>query len=134
MEKFADEMVSQFNKVIDPLKERMKSIKNKSLVKIWGDHNFNFTLQTQTNYEYLASNLVAEAYEQNWVPIAIQCVWKRVKGKRVYIMKDIKGNTYPLSADDVGCVIKVEATAEEDGYKGTAYGEFGAVTVEPATK
>jgi hypothetical protein len=41
---------------------------------------------------------------------------------------------YPLSADDVGCTIKVEAEAIEDGYSGTAYAEFGPVTIEPATK
>lgn len=49
-------------------------------------------------------------------------------------MSDIKGNTYPLSADDVGCVIRCEATAIEDDFQGTAYAEFGPVTVEPATK
>lgn len=49
-------------------------------------------------------------------------------------MSEIKGNTYQLSADDVGCIIRVEARAEEDGYRGTAYAEFGPVTVEPATK
>mmetsp|Transcript_25736 Transcript_25736/g.25553 ORF Transcript_25736/g.25553 Transcript_25736/m.25553 type:complete len:123 (-) Transcript_25736:1059-1427(-) len=49
-------------------------------------------------------------------------------------MNDITGNTYPLSADDVGCIIRVEATAMEDHYEGTVYAEFGPVTVEPATK
>jgi hypothetical protein len=49
-------------------------------------------------------------------------------------MSDIKGNTYPLSADDVGCVIRVEAKAIEDDFQGTAFAEFGPVTVDPATK
>ncbi|CAI2362673.1 unnamed protein product [Moneuplotes crassus] len=111
---------------MDPLKNKVKIFQKKEL--------FNFTLETQTNYEYLASNLVAEAFEDNRVPIAIRCTWKRVKGKRVYKMNDITGNTYPLSADDVGCIIRVEATAMEDHYEGTVYAEFGPVTVEPATK
>lgn len=72
MDKLKDEGVNYFNKVMNPLKEKMNSFKRKSLVKTWGDHNFNFCLQTQTNYEYLASNLVAEAFEQNRVPIATQ--------------------------------------------------------------
>lgn len=49
-------------------------------------------------------------------------------------MSEIKGNTYPLSADDIGCIIRVEAKAIEDDFQGTAYAEFGPVTVEPATK
>jgi hypothetical protein len=49
-------------------------------------------------------------------------------------MDEIKGNTYPLSADDVGCIIRVEAAAIEDDYEGSAHAEFGPVTVEPATK
>lgn len=122
---------------MEKLKEKIINMnfnQKKSLVKVWGDHNFNFSLQTQTNYEYLASNLVAEAFEQNRVPIAIQCTWKRLRGKRTYKMSEIKGNTYPLSADDVGWVIRVEAKALEDDYAGTAFAEFGPVTVEPATK
>lgn len=137
MDKIKDEVVNYFKKGIDTLKDS---------VKTWGNHNFKFILQTQTNYEYLASNLVAEAFEQNrvngklnyenwsYVPIAIQWTWKRVKGKRIYKIDEIKGNTYPLSADDVGWIIRVEAAAIEDNYEGTAYAEFGPVTVEPATK
>ena len=94
MEKLKDDSVHYLNKVMKPLKEKVKNFQKKD--------NFNFVLQTQTNYEYLASNLVAEAFEDNRIPIAIRCTWKRVKGKRVYKMNQIKGNTYPLSADDIG--------------------------------
>lgn len=103
-------------------------------MRYWGDNDFKFSLQTQTNYEYLASNLVAEAFDQSHVHIAIQCNWTRVKDKRSYKENLIKGNTYPLSADDIGCIIRVEAKPLEEGYIGTAYAEFGPVTVEPATK
>ena len=134
MDKIKDGGVNYFNQVMKPLKERMGMLSKKKMVRYWGDHNFNFSLQTQTNYEYLATNLVAEALEVSGVHIAIQCIWKRVKGKRTYKMGEIKGNTYPLSADDVGWVIRAEVVALEDGYEGTAFAEFGPVTVEPATK
>jgi hypothetical protein len=87
---------------MDTVKEKVAQLKKKSLVKTWGDHTFSFILQTQANYEHLSSNLVAEAFEQNRVPIATKCIWKRIKDNRTYKMNDIKGNTYPLSADDIG--------------------------------
>ena len=134
MEKLKDEGVMALNNLINPIKERVRSMSKKSLVKYWGNHDFKFSLETQTNYEYLASNLVAEAFDQAHNHIPIQCAWTRVKGKRNYNEHFIKGNTYPLSADDIGCTIRVQAKPLEEGYQGTAYAEFGPVTVEPATK
>lgn len=77
---------------------------------------------------------MAEAFDDKHDHVAIKCTWTRVKDKRSYKEHLITGNTYPLSADDVGCVIRVEATPNEDGFNGTAFAEFGPVTVEPATK
>ena len=72
MDKIKDGGVNYFNQVMKPLKERMGMLSKKKMVRYWGDHNFNFSLQTQTNYEYLATNLVAEALEVSGVHIATQ--------------------------------------------------------------
>ena len=43
-----------------------------------------------------------------------------------------KRSAYQLSAEDVGCWIWVEAIPLEDGFFGTAFGEFGPITIEPS--
>jgi hypothetical protein len=106
------------------------------LIQISGKYNYNFDFYTQTNYVYLASNLVAEAKDKNTgFPFAMKCKWQRIRGKRIYNLNAISGNVYQLSAEDVGCKIRVEVIPmEEELYEGNAIAEFGPVTVEPSAR
>ena len=106
------------------------------LITIYGEFNYEFKFFTQTNYVYLASNLVAEAKDkETGLPFAMKWKWQRIRGKRVYNLNAIHGNVYQLSAEDVGWKIKVEVIPmEEDLYEGNAYAEFGPVTVEPSAR
>lgn len=106
------------------------------LIKISGKYNYSFDFYTQTNYVYLASNLVAEAKDKNTgLPFAVKCKWQRIRGTRIYNLNGIGGNVYQLSAEDVGCKIRVEVIPmEEDIYEGNAVAEFGPVTVEPSAR
>lgn len=106
------------------------------LIKITGKYNYDFNFYTQTNYVYLASNLVAEAKDkETGFPAAIKCKWQRLRGNRIYNMNTIHGNVYQLSAEDVGCKIRVEVEPLDDEiYEGKAIAEFGPVTVEPSAR
>lgn len=106
------------------------------LIQISGKYNYEFDFFTQTNYVYLASNLVAEAKDkETGLPIAFKCRWQRARGARIYNLNAITGNVYQLSAEDVGCKIRVEVTPiDDDLYEGNAFAEFGPVTVEPSTR
>ena len=106
------------------------------LITVYGEYNYEFKFFTQTNYVYLASNLVAEAKDKGTgLPFAMKWKWQRIRGKRVYNLNAIHGNVYQLSAEDVGWKIKVEVIPmEEDLYEGNAYAEFGPVTVEPSAR
>lgn len=106
------------------------------LIQISGKYNYEFDFYTQTNYVYLASNLVAEAKDKTTgLPVAIKCKWQRIRGKRIYNLNAIHGNVYQLSAEDVGCKIKVVVEPLDDEvYEGTATAEFGPVTVEPKAR
>jgi chromosome segregation ATPase len=106
------------------------------LIKITGKYNFNFNFYTQTNYVYLASNLVAEAIDKSTnLPVAMKYKWQRIRGNRIYNMNTIHGNVYQLSAEDVGCKIRVEAEPLDDEvYEGKVLAEFGPVTVEPSAR
>lgn len=76
---------------------------------------------------YQTSVLYAEAKTnqegENALPIPIQCKWFRVRGDRTYQIESISSNIYQLNAEDIGCLIKVEAAAvdSEEG-EGIAYG------------
>lgn len=98
--------------------------------------NYDFNFYTQTNYVYLASNLVAEAKDKvTGFPCAMKCKWQRIRGKRIYNLNAIHGNVYQLSAEDVGCKIKVEVEPlDEELYEGIATAEFGPVSVEPSAR
>jgi len=66
------------------------------------------------------------------VPIPIKCEWFRVKNERAYKIEEINSNVYQLSAEDIGCLIRVKATPFEE--EGVAYGEFGPVELDPAAR
>jgi len=73
------------------------------LIQISGKYNYAFDFYTQTNYVYLASNLVAEAKDkETGLPFAMKCKWQRIRGSRIYNINSIGGNVYQLSAEDVG--------------------------------
>jgi hypothetical protein len=72
---------------------------------------------------YQTSVLYAEATGENSLPIPIVCKWFRVRGNRTYQIDEISSNIYQLNAEDIGCMIKVEATTvnTEEG-EGIAFG------------
>ena len=101
--------------------------KKEEKTKTWGDHTFNFSFRTHGESMYQTSVLYAEAKTnqdgENALPIPILCKWFRVRGDRTYQIESISSNIYQLNAEDIGCLIKVEAKPvnAEDG-EGTAFG------------
>jgi len=69
----------------------MSEIDFQKLIKTYGTYNFYFELTTQSNYVYLTSNLVANATNEDGIPIATWCIWHRVWGNRVYWLGGIVG-------------------------------------------
>lgn len=56
-----------------------------------------------------------------------------------YEIQSVSGNVYQLNADDIGCVIRVKATAitdesDDQMHKGTAFGQFGPVELDPSVR
>jgi len=41
---------------------------------------------------------------------------------------------YQLSAEDIGCKIRVEASPDEEQFSGIAYGEFGPIELDPSAR
>jgi len=111
--------------------------KKEEKTKTWGDHTFNFSLRTHGESMYQTSVLYAEATskEENALPIPISCKWFRVRSDRTYQIEQISSNIYQLNAEDIGCLIKVEAKPVniEEG-EGTAFGQFGPVQLDPSAK
>ena len=69
------------------------------------------------------------------VPIPVRCQWFRVKQQRTYHIDSVSSNVYQLTAEDVGCVIKVEVTpSDPEDASGTAYGTFGPVKLDPGAR
>ena len=65
------------------------------------------------------------------MPLPVRCKWFRVKEDRAYQIENIYSNVYQLSAEDIGCSIKVEATPIDlDEATGTAYGCFGPIEID----
>ena len=65
----------------------------------------------------------------------MKCQWFRVKNERAYQIDEISSNVYQLSAEDIGCCIRVEAIPiDEDLYMGRAYGEFGPIELDPSAR
>ncbi len=85
-------------------------------MKIWGDYNFSFRFFTQGESLYQTSILYAKAETGTGFPIPVRCRWLRIMNERTYEIPEINTNVYQLSAEDIGCKIRVEAkaTSEEE--------------------
>lgn len=71
----------------------------------------------------------------NGLPIPIKCNWFRIKNERTYQIPEISSNVYQLSAEDIGCKIRIEAIPlDEDTYDGKAFGEFGPIELDPSAR
>lgn len=71
------------------------------------------------------------------MPIPIQCKWFRIKNnERTYQISEISSNVYQLSAEDIGCKVRIEATPidSDDTFHGKAYGEFGPIELDPSAR
>ena len=69
------------------------------------------------------------------MPIPAKCTWFRMKNDRSYQIPEISSNVYQLSAEDIGCLIRVEVTPfDEDLYKGQAFGEYGPIELDPSAR
>jgi hypothetical protein len=82
--------------------------------------------------------LFAEATNKDEIPLPISCQWSRIKGERLYQIPEIHSNVYQLSAEDIGCVVRVMTTPiepeSESGASGIAYGEFGPIELDPSAR
>ena len=66
--------------------------------------------------------------------IAAKYSWSRVRGSRVYNLLGVNSNTYQLSAQDIGSILEVEVTPQEEGFKGNAIISFGPVALDPTVR
>lgn len=115
------------------------SNQKQSNIRIWGDYNYVFRFNTQGESLYQTSILYADAESTTStqrLPIPIRCKWFRIKnGDRSYAISEVSSNVYQLSAEDIGCKIRVEATPiDEDEYQGKAFGEFGPIELDPSAR
>ena len=67
-------------------------------------------VRTITILNQIIGILYAEAEGSKGLPIPVKCKWFRFKNERAYQIEEINSNVYQLSAEDIGCVIRVEAT------------------------
>lgn len=81
---------------------------------------------------FKASILHAEAEEpgESGFKVPIKCTWYRVRGETTEALSEIQSNVYQLSANDVGCCIRVEAEPLDPDFSGKAYGEYGPVRLD----
>jgi hypothetical protein len=66
------------------------------------------------------------------IRIPIKCKWRRESRSDSKISSSldaIKSNLYQLSSNDLGFIIVVEVTTEEEDCEGTAIGRFGPVSL-----
>ncbi|CDW77286.1 UNKNOWN [Stylonychia lemnae] len=109
--------------------------KNGGHTHIWGDYNYDFSFNTQGESLYQTSIVYANAEGSPGLPIPIKCSWFRIKNERTYQIPEISSNVYQLSAEDIGCKIRIEATPQdEDSYQGKAFGEFGPIELDPSAR
>jgi hypothetical protein len=88
---------------------------SQSKVKIWGDFNYNFRFHTQGESLYQTSILYAKAEGRTMgIQVPLLCKWYRIKNERTYKIPEINSNVYQLSAEDIGCKLRVEATPIDD--------------------
>ena len=64
----------------------------------------------------------------------IKCTWYRNKGALSEQIHEISSNVYQLSAKDLGCIIRVEATPLDPDFSGKALGEFGPVQLDVSAR
>lgn len=84
---------------------------------------------------YLIGIIYAEAEGEPGMPMPIKCAWFRIKNERTYQIPEISSNVYQLSAEDIECKIRVEATPmDEESFHGKAYGEFGPIELDPSAR
>ena len=63
------------------------------------------------------------------------CKWYRIKNERTYEIPEINSNVYQLSAEDIACRIRVEATPiDDDQFTGKAIGDFGPIKLDPSAR
>ena len=140
-------------------KHRMTDGDPESLIKQWGTYDFKFKFQPQggpietqmsnskvgrgvgsSNHLqrslFQASILNAEAEEPNnpGFKVPIKCTWYRNKGALQEQIHEISSNVYQLSAKDLGCIIRVEATPLDPDFTGKAIGEFGPVSLDVSAR
>ena len=110
---------SAVGKAIDKIQNKQEA--RPGQVRISGTYNYEFSLKRQQDKADMASNLVIEALEPGTKQhIPLRCEWTRIKQDRAYILEGVTGNAYQLSADDIGCTIRVKAQPLEIGFEGTA--------------
>ena len=126
----------------------LKASAQQKNVRIWGTFNYTFKFHTQGESLYQTSMLAhrllkwfigilyAKAEGTSGFPIPIVCKWYRVKNERTYEIPKINTNVYQLSAEDIACKIRVEATPidEDTGFTGKAIGEFGPIELDPSAR
>lgn len=109
--------------------------KKRNFYKITGEASFKIEVNVAGNppYSNCVLSVISRQNSAHKLVIGSKCDWFRS-----YFKQDIpmtgSGNTYRVSALDIGSTIKVKVTATEPGEVGEAIVEFGPILMEPAQK
>ena len=101
-----------------------------------GSYNYYVDVKVKGTSPYQTCTLSVNCFSRPDCKDAIGfvCKWMRVKGDRAYNLVGIHGNTYQISAQDIGATIKVEITPHEEGFHGKANVSLGPIKLDPSTR
>lgn len=104
--------------------------------QIKGSFNYHIDFQIKGTAPFQSCILIVNAFSKPDKKYAIpcKCQWSRIRGSRTYNLLGINSNTYQLSAQDIGSLIEIEVSPQEEGFKGKATIYFGPVILDPQIK
>jgi len=120
--------------------KQIKSLLNdtfgeKRFFQLKGKASFKVEVDIKGEAPYCRAILSVQAFsdQEKRIAIATKCNWYR---KSKYSRIDLKasGNSYQLSALDVGSFVVVEITPGEEDEKGMAEVTFGPIELDPSTQ
>ncbi|EPT28881.1 hypothetical protein TGME49_232150 [Toxoplasma gondii ME49] len=106
---------------------------------VWGDGNFHVILQEQRQSEDAAGQLTAEPRakegEGRVNPERFTYRWRRVFPNGVLVdVPDVTGNTYFISADDIGCKVQVTCSCPRSAFVGEMHASLGPFQVDSRSR
>ncbi|KEP63700.1 UNVERIFIED_CONTAM: hypothetical protein HHA_232150 [Hammondia hammondi] len=106
---------------------------------VWGDGNFHVLLQEQRQSEDATGQLTAEPRAKDGEGKVNSGLftyrWRRVFPNGVLVdVADVTGNTYFLSADDIGCKVQVTCSCPRSAFVGEMHASLGPFHVDSRSR